>query len=229
MLGSGLGEACMAETTSAPPLVRVTRRLPPETEARLASLFDCRFNAADAALGREGLIEAVADAEILVATIGDPVDAGVFAAAGPQLRLVANFGAGVDHIDLAAAAGRGIAVTNTPGVNAVDTAEVALGLLLALSHRFGEGEAQLRGGGWSGWSPTSLLGWRLAGRRLGILGLGAVGAAVARSAKSLGMELHYHNRRPIAPALAEELGATFWDSLGGPALACGGAHRPLPP
>ncbi|MDA8000634.1 MAG: D-glycerate dehydrogenase [Alphaproteobacteria bacterium] len=197
------------------PLVVATRRLPAETEERLADLFDAALGDSDLPAAPARLAGILARADIVVATLGDDLSAGVIAGAGPNLKLIANFGAGVDHIDLAAALAGDIYVSNTPGVNAADTAEVTLGLMLSVSHRMREAEALLRAGRWSGWSPRSLLGHRLSGKRLGILGLGRVGEAVARHGAGLGLVIHYHNRRPVASDLAQELGATFWDTLGG--------------
>ena len=193
----------------------VTRRLPAETETRLTDLFASELSSSDVPADPHILKDALARADVLVVTLGDILDTEAFACAGQDLKLIANFGAGVDHIDLVAASARDIYVSNTPGVNATDTAEVTIGLMLSVSHRMREAEKLLRAGQWTGWSPRSLLGQRLSGKRLGILGLGRVGEAVARHAVGLGLSVHYHNRRPIAAPLAQELGATFWDSLGG--------------
>lgn len=164
---------------------------------------------------RDALAEALSAADVLVPTIGDRIDAGLLKDAGSDLRLVANFGAGVDHIDLGAAEARGLLVTNTPGVLARDTAEVTLALILVLSHRLLEGATALRAGTWAGWSPTAFLGSRVAGRRLGILGLGRVGTAVARRSRALRLGVHYHSRRRVSTDLELELDATYHDTLGG--------------
>ncbi|MGR4000485.1 MAG: hypothetical protein OD811_01640 [Alphaproteobacteria bacterium] len=196
-------------------LIIATRRLPSETETRLKDLFNSELNDSDLPAQPQKLKDALARADVVVATLGDQLNADTFKSAGPKLKLIANFGAGVDHIDLAAASAGDIYISNTPGVNATDTAEVTIGLMLSVSHRMREAEKLLRAGLWTGWSPRSLLGQRLSGKRLGILGLGRVGEAVAKHGAGLGLKIHYHNRRPIPAPLAQELNATFWDSLGG--------------
>ena len=193
--------------------VVVTRRLPAPVEARMQELFDVTLNADDRPLTPEELGRAMAEADVLVPTITDRIDARLLAQAGPQLKLIANYGAGFDHIDVATALQRGIIVSNTPGVLAEDTADMAMALILAVPRRMPEGAALLQRGEWQGWSPTALMGHRIAGKRLGILGLGRIGRAIARRAKPFGLEIHYHNRRRLHPDFEAELGATWWESL----------------
>ena len=193
--------------------VILTRRLPDTVETRLRELFDAELNLDDHAMGKDELKAAVARADVLVPTITDEIDAEVIEAAGPQLRLIANFGAGVDHIDIAAAAARKIIVSNTPGVLAEDTADMAMALTLAVRRRLVEGAGMMAEGRFAGWTPTAMLGRRLWGSRLGIVGLGRIGQALARRAKAFGMQVHYHNRNRLNAGLEEELGATWWDSL----------------
>ena len=179
----------------------------------MMELFDSRLNLDDHPMSEAELIAAVKFADVLVPTVTDRVDAAVLAEAGPRLKLIASYGTGVDHINLAAARERGITVTNTPGVLTDDTADMTMALILAVARRIIEGEKLLRAGEWTGWSPTFLLGHRLGGKRLGIIGMGRIGAAVARRARGFGMAVHYHNRRrlPVAQELALE--ATYWESL----------------
>ncbi len=195
------------------PVVRVTRRLPAAVEARLSELFDTTLNADDAPLDAAGLCAAVAACTVLVPTVTDHVDAAVIAAAGAGLRLIANFGAGVDHIDLAAARARNIVVTNTPGVLTDDTAELVLALILSVPRRLAEGEKLVRGGNWTGWAPTGMLGHRVRGKALGIVGMGRIGQAVATRAAACGLTIHYHNRRRLPASVEAALGATFHADL----------------
>jgi len=195
------------------PKVIVTRRLPEAVETRMAELFDVTLNLDDTPFDRAMLAEAMATADVLVPTLTDDVDADLIANAGPNLKLIANFGNGVDHIDLAAARAKGIIVTNTPGVLTDDTADMAMALILAVPRRLAEGQRLLRSGDWKGWSPTMLLGHRIHGKRLGIVGMGRIGQAVARRARAFGLQIHYHNRRPVAEEIEQELEATYWDSL----------------
>jgi glyoxylate reductase len=195
------------------PLVVVTRKLPDAIETRMMELFDTRLNESDAPLTKAALVEAVKMAEILVPTVTDRIDSSVLAHANPELRLIANYGTGVDHIDVEAAYARGITVTNTPGVLTEDTADMTMALILAVSRRLVEGERLARSGEWAGWSPTSMLGHRITGKRLGILGMGRIGSAVARRARGFGLAIHYHNRRRVPEAQESELEATYWESL----------------
>jgi glyoxylate reductase len=193
--------------------VVVTRRLPPTVEARMQELFDVRLNADDCPLTPDEIARAMGEADVLVPTITDRIDAKLLAHAGPNLRLIANYGAGFDHIDVATALQRGIMVSNTPGVLAEDTADMAVALILAVPRRLPEGWMLMQKGEWEGWSPTAMLGHRIAGKRLGILGLGRIGRAIARRARTFGLEIHYHNRRRVHPDIEKELAATWWESL----------------
>lgn len=195
------------------PKVIVTRRLPDPVEIRMRELFDTELNIEDKPFTADELVDAVGRAEVLAPTITDRIDAALIAKAGPNLKLIANFGAGVDHIDVAAATAAGIAVTNTPGVLTEDTADLAMGLIMATSRRLVEGANLVQAGGFAGWAPTWMLGRRLTGKRLGIIGMGRIGQALARRADAFGMQVHYHNRKPVGPAIADDLNATYWESL----------------
>ena len=195
------------------PLVVVTRKLPDVIETRMMELFDARLNSDDTPLTHAQLIEAAQVADVLVPTVTDRIDRDLIEKAGPQLRLIASFGTGVDHIDLKAARERGISVTNTPGVLTEDTADMTMALLLAVARRLAEGERLVRTGQWAGWGPTTMLGHRIWGKRLGILGMGRIGQALARRARAFGMSIHYHNRRRVHPDVEQELEATYWESL----------------
>src|SRR5271168_1145240 len=195
------------------PFVIVTRKLPDPIETRMMELFACRLNLDDTPLSKPGLIAAVERADVLVPTVTDRIDAEVLDAAGPALKLIASFGTGVDHVDLAAAQQRGIVVTNTPGVLTEDTADMTMALILAVSRRLAEGERLIRSGGWTGWGPTSMLGHRIWGKRLGIVGMGRIGMALARRATGFGLSIHYHNRRPVPEDVESALEATYWESL----------------
>ncbi len=199
--------------TAARTRVVVTRRLPEPVEARMKELFDVRLNVDDHPLSFDEIAAAMADADVLVPTITDRIDAKLLAHAGPDLRLIANYGAGFDHIDVATALQRGIIVSNTPGVLAEDTADMAMALILSVPRRLPEGAVMMQRGEWDGWSPTALMGHRIAGKSLGILGLGRIGRAIARRARTFGLEIHYHNRRRLHPDIEAELGATWWESL----------------
>ena len=195
------------------PLVIVTRKLPDVVETRLMELFDARLNLEDRQMTADELKAAASTAHVLVPTVTDRIDKAVIEAAGPNLKLIASFGTGIDHVDLDAAKARGIMVTNTPGVLTEDTADMTLALILAVARRLGEGERLVRSGRWTGWSPTSMLGLRLAGKRLGIVGMGRIGTAVARRARAFGLSIHYHNRRRVDAAIEGELEASYWESL----------------
>jgi len=194
-------------------LVVVTRKLPDPIETRMMELFDVRLNLDDKAMSQAELAAAAQQADVLVPTVTDRIDAAVIAAAGPRLKLIASFGTGVDHIDLSAARQRGISVTNTPGVLTEDTADMTMALILAVPRRLAEGERLVRAGQWKGWGPTAMLGHRISGKRLGIVGMGRIGSAVARRARGFGLAVHYHNRRRVHPSLEQELEATYWESL----------------
>jgi len=196
------------------PLVVVTRKLPDGTETRMRELFDTRLNLDDAPMSPDQLADAVRTADVLVPTVSDEITADILKHTTGKLRLIAHFGNGVDNIDVAAAASHGITVTNTPKVLTEDTADMTMALILAVPRRLIEGAAILTSGNeWAGWSPTWMLGHRIGGKRLGIVGMGRIGQALARRAHAFGMQIHYHNRRPVGPAIEEELSATYWESL----------------
>jgi len=195
------------------PLVIVTRKLPEQVETRMRELFDARLNLDDTPMTAAQLGEALATAEVLVPTITDHIDAALIAKAGPNLKLIANFGAGVDNIDVQAATDRGILVTNTPGVLTEDTADMTMALILAVPRRLVEGVSALEEDRFRGWSPNWMLGNRLQGKRLGIVGMGRIGQAVARRARAFGLQIHYHNRKQVGPDIEQDLEATYWDSL----------------
>jgi len=201
-------------TSSKKPLVVLTRKLPDPVEARMGELFDVKF-ASDTQMSRENLLAAVREAEVLVPSITDRLDAEIIEAAGSQLKLIANFGNGTEHIDVKAAARRGIIVTNTPNVLSEDTADMTMALILAVPRRLVEGASLLTAhdGDWPGWSPNWMLGRRIWGKKLGILGLGRIGMAVARRARAFGISIHYHNRRRVSEQIEQELQATYWESL----------------
>ncbi|OOY05816.1 glyoxylate reductase [Thioclava sp. ES.031] len=193
--------------------VVVTRRLPEVVETRMKELFEVELNHDDRKMSREELVEAMKRADVLVPCVTDRIDASMISQAGERLKLIANYGAGVDHIDVSSARQRGVLVSNTPGVVTDDTADMTIALMLAVTRRIPEGLAHMQAGNWEGWAPTAFMGHRIGGKRLGILGMGRIGQAVARRAKAFGMQIHYHNRTKVHPDIEEELEATYWDSL----------------
>ncbi|MWC43786.1 2-hydroxyacid dehydrogenase [Sphingomonas carotinifaciens] len=204
----------MSDTRRCPhPRVIVTRELPDAVADRMTALFDARLSRGDARMTTDELVAAVAECDVLVPTVTDVIDADLIARAGPRLRLIANFGAGVNHIDLAAARARDIIVTNTPGVLTEDTADMTMALIVSVPRRLAEGEKLVRSGEWKGWSPGGMLGHRIGGKALGIVGMGRIGQAVARRARAFGLSIHYHNRRRLPRSIEDELGATWHPDL----------------
>lgn len=199
----------------AKPRVIVTRRLPPNVEARMAQLFDARFNVGDAPLSRTELARAMAQCDVLVPAINDQIDAALIQGAADRLQLIASFSSGVDHIDLSAARARGIIVTNTPGVLTEDTADMTMALILSVPRRLAEGEKLVRSGEWRGWSPSAMLGHRIGGKRLGIIGMGRIGQAVARRARAFGLSIAYHNRNRLPFEVEQELEAKWHADVDG--------------
>jgi glyoxylate reductase len=195
------------------PLVVVTRKLPDPIETRMRELFETRFNATDKPMTQAELVEAVRVADVLVPTVTDRIDAAVLSQSGASLKLIANFGAGVDNIDVNKATARGITVTNTPGVLTEDTADITMALILGTARRLREGIRSIDTDTWPGWSPTWMMGSRVRGKRLGIVGMGRIGQAVAKRALAFGMSIHYHNRNRLPEAIEEALEATWWDSI----------------
>ena len=193
--------------------VTLTRRLPKVVETRLSELFSVTQRTNDTPMTRAELAQAMQTTDVLVPTLTDQIDQRLLAQAGERLKLIANFGAGIDHIDTQTARQRGILVSNTPGAVTDDTADMTLALILATTRRIPEGLAAMQSGDWQGWAPTAFLGGRIAGRRLGILGMGRIGQAVARRAAAFGMQIHYHNRKPLRPETEADLQATHWNSL----------------
>ncbi len=195
------------------PLVVVTRKLPEAVETRMRELFDARLNADDHAMTQAELAAAVEQADVLVPTITDRIDSRIISRAGPNLKLIANFGAGVDHIDIESARQRNITITNTPGVLTEDTADMTMALILAVPRRIVDGANRLLAGEFKGWSPSWMLGTRITNKRLGIIGMGRIGRAVAKRAKAFGLQIHYHNRKPVSAETEQALEATYWESL----------------
>lgn len=195
------------------PKTIVTRKLPDQVEARMQELFDVELNADDSPMTPDQLKDAVARAEVFVPTVTDDITADILDSAGPQLKLIANFGVGVDHIDLPAARARDILVTNTPGVLTEDTADMVMALIISVPRRLAEGEKLVRAGGWQGWGPTGMLGHRVNGKKLGIIGMGRIGQAVARRARGFGINVEYHNRRRLPEAVEQTLEATWREDL----------------
>jgi glyoxylate reductase len=202
-------------TTARKPVIIVTRKLPDVVETRMRELFDARLNVDDKPMSQADLVAAVKTADVIVPTVTDKIDRAVISQAGPNLRLIANFGTGVDNIDLDTARNRAITVTNTPGVLTEDTADMTMALILAVPRRLTEGTAYLKDpkNNWAGWSPSWMLGHRIFGKRLGIIGMGRIGSAVAQRAKAFGLQIHYHNRKRVNAELEQELEATYWESL----------------
>lgn len=195
------------------PKVIVTRKLPDSVETRMCELFDTKLNLNDEPMSREELIAVVKEADVLVPTVNDTIDAALISQAGDQLKLISSFSNGTDQIDVEAATKKGIVVTNTPNVLTEDTADMTMGLMIALSRRLTEGTKAVENGSFKGWSPTWMLGQRIWGKRLGIVGMGRIGTAVAKRAKAFGLSIHYHNLQPVDDATSDELEATYWDSL----------------
>ncbi len=193
--------------------VVVTRRLPDVVETRMKELFDVTLRDTDTAMTREELADAMRRADVLVPTITDDIDTSLLGQAGDRLKLIANYGAGVDHIDVHTARQRGILVSNTPGVVTDDTADMTMALMLAVTRQIPQGLAEMQADRWRGWSPMAHLGTRIGGKRLGILGMGRIGQAVARRAAAFGMQVHYHNRQRLRPEVEDALEATYWESL----------------
>ncbi|WP_422055592.1 2-hydroxyacid dehydrogenase [Sphingomonas sp.] len=199
----------MAQPRVSRPRVVVTRKLPDAVEQRMVELFDTVLHPVEEGIDRAALVAAVQHCDVLVPSVTDTIDAELIAAAGERLKLIANFGAGVNHIDLRAARARGIVVTNTPGVLTEDTADMTMALILTVPRRLAEGEKLVRSGQWKGWSPGGMLGHRIGGKKLGIVGMGRIGQAVARRARAFGLSIHYHNRHRLPEAVEVELSATF--------------------
>ncbi|WP_294340031.1 D-glycerate dehydrogenase [uncultured Sphingomonas sp.] len=203
----------MAEPRPARPRVIVTRDLPDTVLSRLSALFDAELNVSDTPMDRAQLAAAMADCDVLVPTVTDTIDAALIEGAGPRLKLIANYGAGVNHIDLKAARVRRILVTNTPGVLTEDTADMTMALILSVPRRLAEGEKLVRSGAWSGWSPGGMLGHRIGGKALAIVGMGRIGQAVARRARAFGLSIHYHNRHRLPKVVEAELQAEWHPNL----------------
>lgn len=195
------------------PNIIVTRRLPDAVHSRLVDLFDATLNQSDTPMSQDELKAAVQCADVLVPTVTDKIDADVIKAAGPRLKLIASFGAGTDHIDRAAAHAKNIIITNTPGVLTEDTADFAMAMILAVPRRLVAADRLTRAGGFKGWTPTGILGHRVRGKKLGIVGMGRIGQAIARRASAFGLKVHYHNRKPVSPPIEDALHATYWPDL----------------
>ncbi len=212
-LNSALGDGMAGLTRIERPCISVTRTLLPAVELRMAQLFEACFNDSDKPLDRVALERAMGDCDVLVPTVTDVIDADLIAAAPPRLKLIANYGAGVNHIDLAAAKAKGIMVTNTPGVFTDDTADLTMALILNVPRRLGEGHRLMRSGDWQGWRPTGMLGHRIGGKTLGIIGFGRIGEAVAMRAKAFGIDVVYNKRNRLPASVEQELGVSFEPDL----------------
>ena len=195
------------------PKVIITRRLQDRVEKRMRELFNVNLSDAEYPVSRKDLLSAVKEADILVPTIGDKIDASILSAASPNLKLIANYGAGYDHIDIKTALQRGIIVTNTPSVLTTDTADMTMALILAIPRKLREGHEEMQSGSWKGWSPSAMIGMRITGKKLGILGMGRIGQAIAKRAKAFDLDINYHNRRRLHQNIEESLSATYWENL----------------
>ena len=195
------------------PKVIITRRLQDRVEKRMKELFNVDLSSADYPISKQELLSAVKDAEILVPTIGDKIDASILSAASSKLKLIANYGAGYDHIDIKTASQRGIIVTNTPSVLTTDTADMTMALILAIPRKLREGHEEMQSGNWKGWSPSAMIGMRITGKKLGILGMGRIGQAIAKRARAFDLNINYHNRRRLHKNIEKSLSATYWENL----------------
>ena len=195
------------------PKVIITRRLQDRVEKRMRELFNVNLSDAEYPISRQELLSAVKEADILVPTIGDKIDASILSAASSNLKLIANYGAGYDHIDIKTALQRGIIVTNTPSVLTTDTADMTMALILAIPRKLREGHEEMQSGSWKGWSPSAMIGMRITGKKLGILGMGRIGQAIAKRAKAFDLDINYHNRRRLHQNIEEGLSARYWENL----------------
>ena len=195
------------------PKVIITRRLQDRVEKRMRELFNVNLSDAEYPISRQELLSSVKEADILVPTIGDKIDASILSAASSNLKLIANYGAGYDHIDIKTALQRGIIVTNTPSVLTTDTADMTMALILAIPRKLREGHEEMQSGSWKGWSPSAMIGMRITGKKLGILGMGRIGQAIAKRAKAFDLDINYHNRRRLHKNIEEGLSATYWENL----------------
>ena len=195
------------------PKVIITRKLQDRVEKRMRELFNVDLSDAQYPVSREELLSAVKQADILVPTIGDKIDASLLSAASSNLKLIANYGAGYDHIDIKTALQRGIIVTNTPSVLTTDTADMTMALILAIPRKLREGHEEMQSGNWKGWSPSAMIGMRITGKKLGILGMGRIGQAIAKRAKAFDLDINYHNRRRLHENIEKSLSATYWEDL----------------
>ena len=195
------------------PKVIVTRKLQDQVEKRMMELFNVDLSNAEYPVSRKDLLSAVKEAHVLVPTIGDKLDASLLSAASSNLKLIANYGAGYDHIDIKTALQRGIIVTNTPSVLTTDTADMTMALILAIPRKLREGHEEMQSGNWKGWSPSAMIGMRITGKKLGILGMGRIGQAIAKRAKAFDLDINYHNRRRLHENIEKSLSATYWEDL----------------